>query len=362
MTTLQDVDAREALGERLVADMTATMETVAVYLGVELGLYVALAEHGPTSAQELAGGTGVDQRYAVEWLEQQAAAGVLAVVAEDGTREGRRFELPAAHSEVLTDPGSPFYAAAGPYSMAGVMRVATQLPDVYRTGRGIAYADFGPELRQGIAGFNKPMFDHELGSDWLGAVPDVHERLSAAAATVLDLGCGTGASSLALARAYPQARVVGVDLDEASVAEARAAAAAAGLADRVDFRTGDAAASSSGDGYELVTVFEALHDMGDPVGALRRARDLIGPGGSVIVADERAAEEFQAPADELERFFYAWSVTHCLPATMAEDPVEANGTVLRPGTVRRWAEVAGFARCEVLDVDNPVWRLYRLVP
>jgi hypothetical protein len=103
---------------------------------------------------------------------------VLAVVADDGTPEGRRFELPAPHAEVLTDPGSPFYAAAGPYSMAGVMRVATRLPAAYRTGSGIAYADFGPELRQGIAGFNKPMFDHALASDWLGSVPELHERLS----------------------------------------------------------------------------------------------------------------------------------------------------------------------------------------
>ncbi|HSK25701.1 MAG TPA: class I SAM-dependent methyltransferase, partial [Jiangellales bacterium] len=292
MTTLQTVDAREALGERLVADMTATMETVAVYLGVELGLYEALATGGSATPAEISDRTGVAHRYAVEWLEQQAAAGVLAVVADDGTREGRRFELPSAHAEVLTDPTSPFYAAAGPYSMAGIFRVATRLPESYRRGTGIAYGDFGPELRRGIAGFNRPMFDHELGSSWLASVPELHERLSAAPATALDLGCGTGASSLAMARAYPRLTVVGVDLDAASVAEARAAAVAAGLQDRVSFLAGDAAELHQGDGYDLVTVFEALHDMGDPAGALRTARALLAPGGTVVVADERAAERF----------------------------------------------------------------------
>jgi 2-polyprenyl-3-methyl-5-hydroxy-6-metoxy-1,4-benzoquinol methylase len=212
-----------------------------------------------------------------------------------------------------------------------------------------------------IAAANRPMFRHELGSVWLPAVPDLHQRLrSAPPARVLDLGCGLGASSVALAHAYPRATVLGIDLDAASVAAARDAAAAAGVADRVSFEAGDAAQLTNGGPFDLVTMFEALRDMGDPVGALRAARRLLAEGGSVLVADERVADTFTAPGDATERLMYGWSILHCLPATLAEDPVEATGTVLRAPTLAGWAAAAGFAVADVVAIDNPFWRFYRL--
>jgi ubiquinone/menaquinone biosynthesis C-methylase UbiE len=205
------------------------------------------------------------------------------------------------------------------------------------------------------------MFLHELATAWLPAVPDLDRRLrSAPPPHVLDLGCGLGASSVALARAYPRATVLGIDLDEASVADARRTAAQAGVADRVSFAVGDAAQLSQEAPFDLVTVFEALHDMGDPVGALRAARLLLADGGSVLVADERVADTFTAPGDATERLMYGWSILHCLPATLAEGPVEATGTVLRAPVLARWAAAAGFAGFEVLAIDNPFWRFYRL--
>ena len=195
------------------------------------------------------------------------------------------------------------------------------------------------------------MFLHELATAWLPAVPELHQRLgSAPPPRVLDLGCGLGASALALARAYPLATVLGVDLDEASVAEARAAAAEAGVADRVSVVAGDAAQLAP----------EAPFDLGDPVGALRAARAVLADGGSVLVADERVADVFTAPGDPTERLMYGWSILHCLPATMAEGPVEATGTVLRAPTLAGWAAAAGFTGVEVLPIDNPFWRFYRL--
>jgi ubiquinone/menaquinone biosynthesis C-methylase UbiE len=173
---------------------------------------------------------------------------------------------------------------------------------------------------------------------------------------VLDLGCGLGASSVALARAYPRARVLGVDLDEASVAQARAAAAEAGVADRVSFVVSDAARLAEDDPFDLVTIFEALHDMGDPVGALQAARDRLAEGGSVLVADERVADTFTAPGDATERLMYGWSILHCLPATLA-DPVEATGTLLRAPTLARWAAAAGFTDFEGPEHRQPLLAL-----
>lgn len=353
-------DPREALGERIFTDTIAAAEMLSVYLGVELGLYRTIAEHGPVTAAALASRTGIAERYAREWLEQQAVAAILAPDSETDA-DRRRYGIDPAHAEVLTDQDSPYFAAGAALMLAGVARVVPVLADTFRGGRGIPYADYGNEVRRGIAAFNRPAFLHELGSSWLPSVPDLHERLSTAPhARILDLGCGAGTSSIAMARAYPNVEIVGIDLDHASVIEARSAARAEGLQHRVTFHLGDAADEGFDGGFDLVTIFEALHDMGDPAGALRTARRLLAPGGSVLVADERVADTFTAPGDQLERLNYGFSVLHCLPATMAEDPVEANGTVLRAATVRRWADEAGFTRVEELPIDFPFWRFYRL--
>ncbi len=361
MTAHTELDAREALAERLIDDTTHALETLGVYLGLELGLYQALADLGTATQAELAATAGIAPRYAREWLEQQAVAGYLACDDPGRPAEQRRYRLPAGHAEVLLDADSPYHAAPVAGMLASVARVLPQLLQAYRTGDGVPYAAYGQQMRRGIAAVNRPMFLHELASSWLPAVPDLDRRLrSTPPARVLDLGCGLGASSVALARAYPRAQVLGVDLDEASVAEARAQAAEEGVADRVTFLVGDAAQVAAEGPFDLVTVFEALHDMGDPVGALRAACALLAPGGSVLVADERVADRFTAPGDPTERFMYGWSILHCLPATLAAHPVEATGTVLRAPGVARWAAAAGFSGFEVLPIDNPFWRFYRM--
>src|SRR6266498_1551656 len=361
VTAHTELDAREALAERLIDDVTGALETLGVYLGLELGLYQALADLGAATQAEIAATAGIAPRYAREWLEQQAVAGYLACDDPAHPAEERRYRLPAGHAEVLLDADSPYHAAPVAGMLASVARVLPQLLQAYRTGGGVPYAAYGQQMRRGIAAVNRPMFLHELASSWLPAVPDIDRRLrTAPPSRVLDLGCGLGASSIALARAYPRARVVGVDLDAASVTEARAEAAEAGVADRVTFVVGDAAHVASETSFDLITVFEALHDMADPVGTLRAARALLAGDGSILVADERVADAFTAPGDPVERFMYGWSILHCLPATLAERPAEAAGTVLRAPTVARWATAAGFAGFEVLPIDNLFWRFYRM--
>jgi SAM-dependent methyltransferase len=356
-----DIDAREALAERLVDHTTHALETLSVYLGLELGLYQALNDLGAATEAEIAAHAHIAPRYAHEWLEQQAAAGYLTCDNPSHAAEERRYQLPSGHAEVLLDADSPYHTGPLAVILAGIAGVLPQLLEAYRTGGGVPYAAYGPQLRRGIAALNRPMFLHELASSWLPALPDLDRRLRATPpARVLDLGCGLGASSIALARAYLHAQVLGVDLDQASVTEARAQAAQAGVADRVTFEVGDAAHLPSEAPFDLITVFEALHDIGDPVGTLAAARALLADDGNVLVADERVADAFTAPGDLVERFMYGWSVLHCLPATLAERPVEATGTVLRAPTVERWAAAAGFGGFEVLPIDNPFWRFYRL--
>jgi SAM-dependent methyltransferase len=350
----------EALAERLLTDAVATMETFNVHLGLSLGLYQALAG-GKTDARGLAERAAIHPRYAREWLEQQAVAGIIEADGDPDDPYARIFTLPEAHREVLLDGDSPAYL--GP--LAGfATSFATILPELataFRTGGGVPYSAYGPLTRHGIAGMNRPMYRSGFG-DWLAALPDRQQRLASGPARVLDLGCGTGASSVAIAELFPQVRVHGVDLDEASVTEARERAAGHQLSDRVSFSQADAAAlTAGGDRYDLVCVFEALHDMADPVAVLRAVRGLLAPGGAVLVADERVAERFSAPGDLTERLNYGFSVLHCLPATRAEGSAVEAGTVLRPETVHEYATRAGLAST-VLPVEHDLWRFYRLDP
>jgi 2-polyprenyl-3-methyl-5-hydroxy-6-metoxy-1,4-benzoquinol methylase len=179
---------------------------------------------------------------------------------------------------------------------------------------------------------------------------------------VADVGCGTGWSSLAIARAFPKVRVDGFDLDDASVAAATSHAEDAGVADRVQFHVHDAADPQLAGRYDLVTAFETLHDMARPVEALRAMRELLAPSGVVLIADERVAETFAAPANEIDRFNYGWSILHCLPACRAESPSAATGTVMRPPTLHRYATEAGFSEVQIVPIENDFWRFYQLIP
>jgi 2-polyprenyl-3-methyl-5-hydroxy-6-metoxy-1,4-benzoquinol methylase len=351
--------ASETFAGRLLGALTGAAEILTVELGRRLGLYRALRP-APMTPAELAKAAGIDQRYAREWLEQQAAAGILTATADAADADERVFTLPEPNAAVLLDADGPFYLGAASEFALGLGLLTPAVTEAFRTGAGISYADYGVHFRHGIAGFNRPMFEHLLAAEWLPALPGVDERLHRPGARVLDLGCGTGHSSIVLARTYPTVTVRGVDLDEASIAEARRHAADAGVADRVTFAVGDAAATHEAGPYDLVTIFEALHDMADPIAVLAGARAVLAPGGSVFIGDERVEDTFTAPAGEIERLQYAFSVLHCLPATRAEGDQVANGTILRAPTLVAWARAAGFTRPEVLDIDNDFWRFYQL--
>lgn len=363
--TLAAMERAEALVGRLLASYTAGAELLTVEVGRRLGLYAHLDVAGPSTVAELARSAQVPERYAREWLEQQGAAGLLDVVepAAGIDPAERRFLLPAGHAPVLLDAESPAHVVGLAPLLLAVARTVPALTDAIRAGRGVPYAEYGPELRDAIASLNRPGFIHGMRA-WVHAMPDVAERL-AHGGTVLDAGAGEGWSAIGIATAFPAARVVAVDLDEASVERARQNVAVAGLAGRVSVVVANAAdaralGAAVGGAVDLVTVFQALHDMGRPAEALRAFRSLLAPGGAVLVGDEAGPEEYAAPADDRTRLQYAVSVLHCLPATWAEDAASPNGTVLRPSTVQRWAREAGFEGAEQLPVEHPFWRFFRL--
>jgi len=347
----------DEVSERIFALSLAGAEAMSIYLGDRLGWYRALASEGPATAAELAHRTGTNPRYAREWLEQQAACGLL--VSHDEL-DGRRFELAAGAAEALTDESSLAYLGPLPRVFVAAAQVMPQLLDAYRDGGGVSWHALGDDAREAQAALNRPWFEHRLASA-LAGVTSVHGVLNRPGARILDVGCGAGWSTIALARAYPAATVVGVDIDAPSVEMARRFTAEAELTDRVSFLVADAA-SLEENAYDAAFAFECVHDMARPVEVLAEVRRAVHADGCVVVMDEAVGEEFSAPGSELERFMYACSLFVCLPDGLSSSPSSGTGTVMRPSTLRRYAVEAGFSGVEVLPIEDfGFFRFYRLV-
>jgi SAM-dependent methyltransferase len=349
--------ASEQLVERLFDACIGALDLLHVYVGDTLGLYRALNELGLVTTADLAAKTGLAERYVREWCEHQAVAGIVAV---DET--GERFSLPEGHADVLVDDRSlSFFAPVG----AGIVSLGATMPkvlDAFRTGGGVPYEAYGDDVRTFIERINRPMYLNLLAATWFPQVPGLVERLNTdPPARVADVGCGRGWSAISIGVGFPKAVVTGLDLDADSVETARRNAAAEGVADRVSFECRNAADPGLAGSFDLVCAFETIHDMCDPVGALRAMRSLRAEGGTVLVADEKVADEFTTDAEPAERFQWGWSALHCLPTAMVEAPAAGTGTIMRAPTLRRYAQQAGFADVEVLSIENDFWRFYRLV-
>jgi SAM-dependent methyltransferase len=352
---------RDALAQQLFAAALGAMDLLSVYLGDRLGLYRALADGGWSTPGELSTAAGVHERYAREWLEQQAMSGILEVEDPDAGDAERRYVLPPGHDEVLLDETSLNFMTPMAQLLVGCVRPIDAILEAFRTGGGVPFAAYGVDLHEGQARFSRTLVDNLLTSEWLPSIPAIHARLQGdPPARVADLACGLGRSSLAIARAYPTVVVDGIDLDEPSIQRARALLADSGLEDRVAFQHRDAADPELAGHYDLVTIFEALHDMSYPVAVLRAARGLLASGGCLLVADERTAERFSPDAGEIERLYYGFSILHCLPVGMIGDVPAGTGTVMRTDTIHRYATRAGFSSFEVLPIENDFWRLYLL--
>jgi 2-polyprenyl-3-methyl-5-hydroxy-6-metoxy-1,4-benzoquinol methylase len=353
-------DPAAVLADRLFHDVIGALELFTVYLGERLGLYRALARDGPATSAELARRTGTTERYVREWLEHHAASGLLEVDDPAAGPLARRYRLPPAHVPVLADPDDLRYRAFNGVEIVRAGRWLAPLVEAFRTGDAPPPLPWAPE---GRAEYNRAAFLNLLGTRWLPAIADVDRRLRREPpARVADLACGAGWSSIAMAQAYPLVRVDGFDLDPDVIAAARRNARQADVSGRVTFAVTDASGPGISGRFDLVTIFEGLHDMSRPVDALRAARGLLMPSGSVVIADELVADVFTAPASDLERYHYGWSVVSCLPAAMGDPGTAATGAVMRPATLRRYARQAGFRSVRVLPLRAQTWRFYRLIP
>ncbi len=345
----------DGIGEKVFESILGTLDVFAIYIGDRLGYYDQLAEHGPLTPSELARHAGTSERYTREWLELQAVAGYLHAAVD----EPRRFSLPAAHIEALTDHTSIAYVAPLARMISAAGAKLEDIAEAHRQGSGVPWDAFGHDMRESQGDMNRPFFHNLLAEEWFGRIEPIAQRLRAGG-RVADVGCGYGWSAIALARGYPSVEVDGFDLDEPSIAAAVTNAKEAGVSDRVRFHATDAGDPSIEGCYDLVTAFECIHDLPDPVSVLRTMKRLAGDDGLVVVMDERVSESFSPNADEIEHLMYGFSNFICLPDGMSQGHSVGTGTVMRPDTLRRYAREAGFEDIEVLPIETDFWRFYRL--
>jgi 2-polyprenyl-3-methyl-5-hydroxy-6-metoxy-1,4-benzoquinol methylase len=322
---------------RAVDEVGATLNAALVVMGDKLGLYNALAGSGGLSAAELADRTGTAERYVREWLNAQAAGGYVSYDPDSG-----RYTLPPEQTVALTDPSSPAYLPGFFQTAIGSVIDSPRIVDAARTGDGFGWHQHVHDVHEGCERFFRPGYNAHLTTEWLPALDGVVDKLERGA-LVADVGCGHGASTILMAATYPNSTFVGSDYHEGSIETARERAQEAGVADRVRFQTSPAAAFE-GSGYDLVTMFDCLHDMGDPVGAARHVHSTLKPDGTWMIVEPNAGDRIEDNLNPVGRAYYGFSTLLCTPASLSQEVGLALGAQAGEARIRDVVTAAGFTR------------------
>lgn len=338
--------------QKLVGDVATSLAVSLLLVGERSGLLAAMAGAGPLSAAELAERGGVPLRYVEEWLAALAGSGY---VEHDAATD--RFRLPDEHAMFLVDPTSEYYLGGLVEGQVGLSAVAPRVAEAFARGEGVPFAEFGAGFPGALERMNRSVYERRLVRSWLPELPDVVARLREGG-RALDVGCGTGVVPIALAAAFPAAHVAGLDIDERSVAAAAENAAAAGV--DVALVAAPVEALPLDPPWDLVTAFDVVHDLPDPVGALRRVRAALADGGTFLMVEPRVADRLEDDVDNpFARMLHGISTLHCVPQSLAQGG-PGLGACWGESRARALAAEAGFGRCDRLDIRSPVMAFYAL--
>jgi SAM-dependent methyltransferase len=327
----------EAFVGQAVTDMGAAISGLLLHLGDRLGLYKAMAGAGPMTSDALAGRTGTAERYVREWLANQAAGGYVVYDPAGGT-----YELPAEQAMVVANEDSPVFLGGAFETIASCYADHDLFADAFRTGAGIGWHAHDERLFSGVVRLFRPGYAAHLVSNWLPALDGVVGKLRAGA-KVADVGCGYGASTIIMAEAFPHSAFAGFDSHKPSIESARAAAAGAGVRPRASFEVATAK-DLPGEGYDLVCLFDALHDMGDPVGAARRIRQALAPDGTLMLVEPSAGDALEQNLNPVGRTYYGLSTVICTPGSLAQDVGLGLGAQAGERRLTALLHDAGFSR------------------
>ena len=320
---------------RAVEEVGATLNAALVVIGDRLGLYRAMADGAALTSAELAAKTGAAERFVREWLNAQAAGGYVDYDPAEG-----RYSLPPEHAIALTDESSAAYLPGFFQIALGSVADSPRITEAARAGGGFGWHEHSHDVHEGCERFFRPSYNAHLVESWLPALAGVTDKLERGA-SVADVGCGHGASTILMAQAFPRSTFVGSDIHEGSIATARARAEEAGVAERVRFQVAGAGVFA-GVGYDLVTMFDCLHDMGDPVGAASRVRDALAPDGTWMIVEPAADDRTEDNFNPVGRAYYGFSTLLCTPASLSQEVGLALGAQAGEARIREVVQSAGF--------------------
>jgi 2-polyprenyl-3-methyl-5-hydroxy-6-metoxy-1,4-benzoquinol methylase len=336
-TVTVDTEKLMQFVHRAVDEVGATLNTALVVMGDRLGLYRALAGTGGLTPAELAAHTGTAERYVREWLNAQAAGGFVSYDPATG-----RYTLPPEQTVALTDPDSPAYLPGFFQIALGSVIDSPTVVEKARNGGGFGWHEHGHDVHEGCERFFRPGYNAHLIAEWLPALDGVVAKLKRGA-LVADVGCGHGASAILMAQAFPDSAFVGSDYHVGGIETARLRAQEAGVAHQVRFEVAPAA-GYPGTGYDLVTMFDCLHDMGDPVGAARHVRSTLKPDGTWMIVEPNAGDQVEDNLNPVGRAYYAFSTLLCTPASLSQEVGLALGAQAGEARIRAVVEAGGFSR------------------
>lgn len=335
-TVTIDQDKAMAFIGRVVTDAAAAFSAPLVVLGDRLGLYKAMAFAGPLTSAELAQRAGVSERYAREWLLNQTASAYVLYDPSIG-----RYTLPDEHAVALTDDTSPLYVGGLFSIVESVTKAEPRIEGAFASGEGMLWGEHDAELFPATDRLFRPGYIANIVGSWIPALDGVAVKLEAGA-KVADIGCGLGPSTIVLAHAYPRSTFYGFDNHAPSIDAARKAAEAAGVADRATFSVASAQ-DFPGAGFDLIAFFDCLHDMGDPIGAMRHAAATLAPDGSVLIVEPMAADHIEDSVNPVARFYSAASTLLCMPNALASGAM-ALGNQVPESKLREIVQAGGLSR------------------
>ena len=338
-------DQVKAFADKVYGDMAGAMAVGMAYVGVKTGLFRALANKGHVSAADLARVTGLQPRYVEEWLNGMAAAGYL-----DYDAGAQTFSLPAEHAYLVASEGTDHFMGGLFHFAPVLLGVAPKVADAFRTGGGVRFEEFGPECVVALDMINSGQYQQRFGSYWLAKLPDVVQRLQNGG-RVLDVGCGVGRVGVAIAKAFPECHVVGLDPDLESIRQAREAAAKEGLQDRIQFVARTTRDLDRGDGFDLITACDCVHDFSAPDRTLSELHALLKPEGTLFVVEPKAADRLEDNLNPIAAMYYGFSLFHCMTQSLAEGG-PGLGTCMGPGRMEKLLREAGFSRFDQLDIRS----------
>ena len=323
---------------KAVGDIASTMSAMLVIIGDRLGLYKAMAEFGyPITSEELAQKTSTNERYIREWLANQAAGGYITYNAAN-----EKYTLPSEQAMALADENSPVYVHGAYQSIKSFFKDEEKFIEVFKTGKGLRWGEHNHDLFEGTARFFKPNYVGNLVSSWIPSLDGIEEKLKQGA-KVADIGCGYGISTILMAKAYPNSKFYGFDNHNPSIEQAKEQSRKEGITSNLEFSSVSASDESIGNDYDLITFFDCLHDMGDPIGAMKFAKQSLKPDGTCMIIEPMANDKVEDNLNLVGRIYYAASTVVCVPNSLADNG-PALGAQAGEKKIKEISEAAGFTK------------------